>query len=96
MVTTFVERCLRARRNRPATLGLSTRGTRDLSGARTVTAHAGDGPDTLHRSVVGRGMHLYLPADLSQINLGTALYRRKPGPLSKSDWQTSFTYCQAI
>ena len=45
-------------------------------------------PDTLKKVVT---MHLYLPADLSQIHLGTALYRRKPGPLSKSGWQTSFT-----
>src|SRR5262249_10573358 len=45
-------------------------------------------PDTLKKVVT---MHLYLPTDLSQIHLGTALYQRKPGPLSKSDWQTSFT-----
>jgi|ERR1043165_6470940 hypothetical protein len=45
-------------------------------------------PDTLKKVVT---MHLYLPADLSQIHLGTALYQRKAGPLSKSDWQKSFT-----
>jgi len=44
--------------------------------------------DTLKKVVT---MHLYLPADLSQIHLGTALYQRKPGPLSRSDWQASFT-----
>jgi hypothetical protein len=42
-------------------------------------------PDTLKKVVT---MHLYLPADLSQIHLGTTLYRRKPR--SKSDWQNSF------
>jgi hypothetical protein len=36
-------------------------------------------------------MHLYLPADLSQIHLGTSLYRRKSGSLSKSDWRANFT-----
>jgi hypothetical protein len=45
-------------------------------------------PDTLKKVVT---MHLYLPADLGQIELGTALYQRKPGPLSKNDWHTSFT-----
>lgn len=45
-------------------------------------------PDTLKKVVT---MHLYLPVDLSQIHLGTTLYRRKPGPLSKSNWRTSFT-----
>jgi len=45
-------------------------------------------PDTLKKVVT---LHLYLPADLSQIHLGTALYRRKPGPVSRGDWQTSFT-----
>lgn len=45
-------------------------------------------PDTLKKVVT---MHLYLPADLSQVELGTAIYERKPGPLSKSDWRTSFT-----
>src|SRR5262249_25239736 len=45
-------------------------------------------PDTLKKVVT---MHLYLPADLSQIHLGTALYQRKPGPLSKTDWRKSFT-----
>lgn len=45
-------------------------------------------PDTLKKVVT---MHLYLPADLSQLTLGTALYRRKPGPLAKGDWQASFT-----
>jgi hypothetical protein len=44
--------------------------------------------DTLKKVVT---LHLYLPADLSQIHLGTALYRRKPGPFSRGDWQTSFT-----
>jgi hypothetical protein len=45
-------------------------------------------PDTLKKVVT---MHLFFPADLSQIHLGTALYRRKPGPLSKGDLQDSFT-----
>jgi hypothetical protein len=45
-------------------------------------------PDTLKKVVT---MHLYLPADLSQLHLGTTLYRRKPGPLSRGDRQTSFT-----
>jgi hypothetical protein len=45
-------------------------------------------PDTLKKVAT---MHLYLPADLSQIHLGTTLYRRKPGPLSKSDWHANFT-----
>src|SRR5688572_28178548 len=45
-------------------------------------------PDTLKKVVT---MHLYLPADLSQIHLGTALYRREPGPLLKNDRRTSFT-----
>jgi len=45
-------------------------------------------PDTLKKVVT---MHLYLPADASQTHLGTALYRRKPGPLSKGDWRASFT-----
>jgi hypothetical protein len=44
-------------------------------------------PDTLKKVVT---LHLFLPADLSQVHLGTSLYRRKPGPHSKSDWQTSF------
>lgn len=44
-------------------------------------------PDTLKKVVT---MHLYLPADLSQMHLGTALYRRKPGPLSRGDWHMSF------
>jgi hypothetical protein len=33
-------------------------------------------PDTLKKVVT---MHLYLPADLGQVHLGTALYRREPG-----------------
>ena len=67
----------------------------DLAGYPRPTLYRdGDGyelpphPDTLKKVVT---MHLYLPADLSQIHLGTALYQRKPGPLVRSDWQTSFT-----
>lgn len=42
-------------------------------------------PDTLKKVVT---MHLYLPADLGQVGLGTALYRREPGPTS--DGQMGF------
>lgn len=45
-------------------------------------------PDTLKKVVT---LHLYLPADLSQVQLGTALYQRKPGPLTQDDWRTNFT-----
>jgi hypothetical protein len=45
-------------------------------------------PDTLKKVVT---MHLYLPADLSQLHLGTALYRREPGPVPVGDWRKSFT-----
>lgn len=44
--------------------------------------------DTLKKIVT---MHLYLPADLSQLLLGTALYERKPGPSSKCDVMAGFT-----
>lgn len=44
-------------------------------------------PDTLKKVVT---MHLYLPADLGQVRLGTTLYRRVPGPLSGSDRRPSF------
>jgi hypothetical protein len=44
-------------------------------------------PDTLKKVVT---MHLFLPSDLSQIHLGTALYRRKPGPLSEGDGRANF------
>jgi hypothetical protein len=45
-------------------------------------------PDTLKKVVT---MHLYLPVDLSQISLGTALHRREPGPFSGGGRQGSFT-----
>ncbi|MCA9072941.1 MAG: hypothetical protein KDA84_28655, partial [Planctomycetaceae bacterium] len=36
-------------------------------------------------------MHLYLPADLDQVHLGTAIYQRTTGGLSKSRWRESFS-----
>ena len=56
---------------------------RDIEGFE-IPAH----PDTLKKVVT---MHLYLPTDLSQLHLGTALYRRNSNPLSKSDWLSGFT-----
>jgi hypothetical protein len=44
-------------------------------------------PDTLKKVVT---MHLYLPADLSQLDLGTALYRREPGPQLEGDRWAGF------
>ena len=45
-------------------------------------------PDTLKKVVT---MHLYLPADLSQIHLGTALYRREPSAGRVGDRWSGFT-----
>ncbi len=45
-------------------------------------------PDTLKKVVT---MHLYLPSDLSQIDLGTALYQPMPGVEQTRDWQECFT-----
>lgn len=45
-------------------------------------------PDTLKKVVT---MHLYLPADLGQIDLGTTLYRRAPGSQPKGDRWAGFT-----
>jgi hypothetical protein len=44
-------------------------------------------PDTRRKVVT---MHLYLPADLTQIGLGTALYRRHPLALPVGDWRKRF------
>src|SRR5262249_18288040 len=44
-------------------------------------------PDTLKKVVT---MHLYLPADDSQLHLGTSLYRRESGPFSRDDWRQGF------
>ena len=38
----------------------------------------------------------YLPADLSQIRLGTVFYRRGPGPRSRSDWRSGFTVAREL
>lgn len=45
-------------------------------------------PDTRKKVVT---MHLYFPADLTQIGLGTALYRRKPLALPVGGWRKRFT-----
>jgi hypothetical protein len=45
-------------------------------------------PDTRKKVVT---MHLYLPADRSQLDLGTALYRRKLLALPLSSWHHRFT-----
>lgn len=45
-------------------------------------------PDTLKKVVT---LHLYLPADLTQIELGTALYRHDPGVSSNRDRRSGFT-----
>ena len=45
-------------------------------------------PDTRRKVVT---MHLYLPADLTQIGLGTALYKRSPLGLPFGDWRRRFT-----
>jgi hypothetical protein len=44
-------------------------------------------PDTRSKVVT---MHLYLPADLTQIGLGTALFRRRPLALPVGDWRRQF------
>lgn len=44
-------------------------------------------PDTRKKVVT---MHLYFPADLTQIGLGTALYRRRPLALPIGKWQGRF------
>ncbi|HEY2158432.1 MAG TPA: hypothetical protein VGH33_22570 [Isosphaeraceae bacterium] len=44
-------------------------------------------PDTRKKVIT---MHLYFPADLSQLDLGTALYRRKRPALPFGDWRRRF------
>jgi hypothetical protein len=44
-------------------------------------------PDTRKKVIT---MHLYFPADRSQLDLGTALYRRKLGALARGNWRRRF------
>ena len=44
-------------------------------------------PDTRKKVVT---MHLYFPADLTQIGLGTALYKRRSLALPVGDWKKRF------
>jgi hypothetical protein len=74
--------------------GISEAAVPDLAGfSRPTLYRETDGfeipphPDTRKKVVT---MHLYLPADLTQLGLGTALYRRRPLALPFGDWRRRF------